>query len=81
MYIFAAIDYFFKWAEAIALKEVRKETVADFIRTRIIFWYGAPRSIVTNNDKSFFNKLMSSLCDKFKFPNTSHQCITHLLMV
>jgi len=31
MYILAATDYFFRWAEAIALKEVKKDKVVDFI--------------------------------------------------
>ena len=29
-------DYFSKWAEAIPLREVKKENVVDFIRTHII---------------------------------------------
>jgi len=67
LYILAATDYFSKWAEAIALKEVKKENVVDFIRTHIIYRYGVPRYIVTDNGKPFFNKLMTSLCEKFKF--------------
>jgi hypothetical protein len=31
LYILAATDYFSKWAEAAALKEVKKETVVKFI--------------------------------------------------
>ena len=31
MYILAAMDYFSKWSRAIALKEVKKENVVDFI--------------------------------------------------
>ena len=37
MYILVAIDYFSKQAEAITLKEVKKEKVLDSIRTHIIF--------------------------------------------
>jgi len=48
MYILAATNYFSKWAEAIALKEVKKDNVVDFIRTHIIFRYGVPRYIVTD---------------------------------
>jgi len=39
LYILAATDYFSKWAKAIALKEVKKENVVDFIRTNIIYRY------------------------------------------
>ena len=31
LYIFAATDYFSKWAEAVPLREVKKETVVNFI--------------------------------------------------
>jgi len=67
MYTLVATNYFSKWAEVIALKEVKKENVVDFIRTHIIFGYGVPRYIVTDNGKSFVNKLMGSLFEKFKF--------------
>ena len=34
-YILAATDYFSKWAKAAAYREMKKETVATFIRTII----------------------------------------------
>ncbi|KAL0307194.1 UNVERIFIED_CONTAM: hypothetical protein Sradi_6136700 [Sesamum radiatum] len=49
LYILTAIDYFSKWTEAVPLKEVKKENVADFIRTHIIYRYGVPRYIITDN--------------------------------
>lgn len=70
-YILAATDYFSKWAEAIPLREVKKENVVDFIRNHIIYRYGIPRRIITDNGTPFFNKLMTSLCNKFKF--TQHK--------
>jgi len=67
LYILVAIDYFSKWVEAITLKEVKKENVVDFIQTHIIYRYSVPRYIITDNGKPFFNKLTTSLCEKFKF--------------
>jgi len=67
MYILAATNYFSKWAEAIALKEVKKENVVDFVRTHIIFRYGVPQYVIIDNGKPFVNKLMNSLCEKFKY--------------
>ncbi|KAG9450498.1 hypothetical protein H6P81_010463 [Aristolochia fimbriata] len=64
-YILAATDYFSKWAEATAYQEVKETTVADFIRTQIIYRYGVPRYIVTNNSKPFRNRVMDRLCEKF----------------
>nr|XP_009777722.1 PREDICTED: uncharacterized protein LOC104227220 [Nicotiana sylvestris]XP_016508293.1 PREDICTED: uncharacterized protein LOC107825885 [Nicotiana tabacum] len=67
MYILAATDYSSKWVEAVPLKEVKKETVIDFIKSYIIFRYGIPRYIITNNGTPFDNKLVKSLCEKFSF--------------
>ncbi|KAL0371796.1 UNVERIFIED_CONTAM: hypothetical protein Scaly_0861200 [Sesamum calycinum] len=53
LYILVATDYFSKWAEAVPLKEVKKENVADFIRTHIIYHYGVPRYIITDNGNPF----------------------------
>ncbi|KAK4383353.1 hypothetical protein Sango_2784400 [Sesamum angolense] len=70
LYILAATDYFSKWAEAVPLKEVKKENVADFIRTHIIYHYGVPRHIITDNGKPFCNSLIDNfnktLCNLLK---------------
>ncbi|KAG9447626.1 hypothetical protein H6P81_013754 [Aristolochia fimbriata] len=65
-YILAATDYFSKWAEAAAYREVKATTVVDFIRTQIIYRYGVPRYIVTDNGTPFRNKVMDRLCEKFR---------------
>uniref|UniRef100_A0A2N9HVR6 Uncharacterized protein n=1 Tax=Fagus sylvatica TaxID=28930 RepID=A0A2N9HVR6_FAGSY len=67
LYILAATDYFSKWAEVISLKEVKKENVVNFIRTHLIYRYGVPRYIMTDNGKPFYNSLMDQLCEKFGF--------------
>lgn len=66
LYILAATDYFSKWAEAVSLKEV-KENVANFIRVNIIYRFGIPQYILTDNGKPFDNKLMKKICDLFDF--------------
>ncbi|XP_015077301.1 uncharacterized protein LOC107021202 [Solanum pennellii] len=65
--ILAATDYFSKWAEVVAFKEVKKENVANFIRVNIIYRFGVPRYIITDNGKPFDNKLMNKICDLFDF--------------
>jgi len=67
LYILVATDYFSKWAEAIALKEAKKENVVDFIQTHIIYQYEVPQYIIIDSGKPFFNKLMTSLSEKFNF--------------
>ncbi|KAL2505477.1 Ribonuclease H [Abeliophyllum distichum] len=66
-YIIAGTDYFSKWAEAMPLREVKKENVADFIRSQIIYRYGIPRYIITDNGKPFCNSHINNLCTKFGF--------------
>uniref|UniRef100_A0A2N9F6K1 Uncharacterized protein n=1 Tax=Fagus sylvatica TaxID=28930 RepID=A0A2N9F6K1_FAGSY len=67
LYILAATDYFSKWAEVISLKEVKKENVMNFIQTHLIYRYGIPRYIMTDNGKPFYNSLVDQLCEKFGF--------------
>ncbi|XP_057779963.1 uncharacterized protein LOC130998564 [Salvia miltiorrhiza] len=55
LYILAATNYFSKWAEAVPLREVKKEIVADFIKTNIIYRYGVPRYIIIDNGSPFSN--------------------------
>ncbi|KAG9458315.1 hypothetical protein H6P81_002823 [Aristolochia fimbriata] len=65
-YILAATDYFSKWAEAAAYREVKATTVIDFIRTQIIYRYGVPRYIIMDNCTPFKNKVMDRFCKKFR---------------
>ncbi|XP_019160775.1 PREDICTED: protein NYNRIN-like [Ipomoea nil] len=66
-YILAATDYFSKWAEAVALKEVKKENIADFLCVHIINRFGISRYILTDYGKPFDNKLMDKICKLFDF--------------
>ncbi|XP_070040814.1 uncharacterized protein [Nicotiana tomentosiformis] len=54
-------------AEVVALKEVKKENVASFIRVNIIYRFAIPRYIITDNGKPFDNRLMNKICDLFGF--------------
>ncbi|TYK15311.1 uncharacterized protein E5676_scaffold1706G00190 [Cucumis melo var. makuwa] len=57
-YILAATDYFSKWVEAISLREVKKENVANFIRIHIIYRYAV------NDLAEAFNKTLCNLLKK-----------------
>ncbi|MGV7988762.1 integrase, partial [Mycobacterium kansasii] len=64
-YILAVTDYFSKWSEAIALRNVREKEVVDFIRHAIIYRHGIPKKIVTDNGTPFKNRGMEKMCQKF----------------
>ncbi|KAA0032749.1 uncharacterized protein E6C27_scaffold853G00920 [Cucumis melo var. makuwa] len=52
---------------AIPLREAKKENVANFIHTHIIYRYGIPHRIVIDNGRQFSNSMIDKLCEKFKF--------------
>ncbi|KAL0290126.1 UNVERIFIED_CONTAM: hypothetical protein Scaly_2682400 [Sesamum calycinum] len=58
LYILAATNYFSKWAEAVPLKEVKKENVADFIRTHIIYRY---RKVVAKSKHDWHERIGEAL--------------------
>ncbi|XP_020266913.1 protein NYNRIN-like [Asparagus officinalis] len=64
-YILAATDYFSKWAEAIPLKETRGVDVVNFVRTHLIYRFGIPARIISDNGTPFKNQDMQRLCAKF----------------
>ncbi|TYK19638.1 uncharacterized protein E5676_scaffold242G00250 [Cucumis melo var. makuwa] len=66
-YILAGTDYFSKWAEAVPLREAKKENIVNFVQTHIIYRYGIPHRIVIDNGRQFANTLMDKLCEKFNF--------------
>jgi len=61
-----AIDYFTKWVEAASYANVTRKVVAKFIKREIIYRYGLPSRIITNNATNLNNKMMSELCEEFK---------------
>ena len=52
-YILVGIDYFTKWVEAVALKNVDQETVIDFIKNHIMCRFGIPETITTDQETVF----------------------------
>ena len=48
----AAIDYFTRWTEAIALKDATKSSVVEFL-DGIVTKFRAPSTIISDNAKSF----------------------------
>ena len=48
-FILAITDYFYKWAEAIPLREVKTSDVIKFVKHHVIYRFGVPRWIVHDN--------------------------------
>ncbi|XP_074355591.1 uncharacterized protein LOC141695230 [Apium graveolens] len=55
-FIIVAIDYHTKWVEAEALARIREIDVIKFFMENIIFRFGVPHVVVTDNDTQFVGK-------------------------
>ena len=55
LYILAVTSYFSKWAEAVSLKELKKENVVNFIRVNSVYRLRITQYIITDNGKPFDN--------------------------
>ena len=54
-YAIVVVDYFTKWVEAKALVRITKAKTIDFIKKSIIYRFGVPNAIVTDNGTQFDN--------------------------
>lgn len=52
--------------EVVSFTNVTKHVVACFINQNIIFCYGIPEKIITDNGSNLNNKMMTELCKSFK---------------
>jgi hypothetical protein len=68
-----ATDYFTKWVEAIPLKEVTTANMIDFIQEHIIYRFGIPQIITTDQGKMFISKVFEDFATEtgFKLLNSS----------
>jgi ribonuclease HI len=64
-FILATTDYFSKWSEAVALKEVKATDVIKFFRTRVLFRYGTPRRIISDNGTAFKNAKIYAFASQY----------------
>ena len=61
-----AIDYFTKWVEAVSYKSVTQVMVAWFLKHNIIYRYGVPGELITNNGMNLNGKMIQQLYQQFK---------------
>nr|XP_008351913.1 uncharacterized protein K02A2.6-like [Malus domestica] len=65
-FIIVATDYFTKWVEALAVKNITSATIKKFIETKILHRFGVPEVIVTDCGPSFILKEVKEFADKFR---------------
>jgi len=65
-FILAATDYFSRWAEAIPLREVKAENVINFLERNIIYHFGVPHRITSDNGPAFRSHKIVRFAKKYK---------------
>jgi transposase InsO family protein len=63
--VLLATDYFTKWVEAIPFKKVTSENMVEFVKEHIIYRFGIPQTITTDQGTQFtsleFRKVAESM--------------------
>jgi transposase InsO family protein len=75
VYILVVVDKFTKWVEAAPVTTQDSTIVINFIKS-IVFRFGAPHSVITNNGTNFTSKEFKSYCEslgiELKFMSVAH---------
>ncbi|KAK2444268.1 protein NYNRIN [Trifolium repens] len=66
-FILVGIDYFTKWIEAVALPKVDQEAVISFIINHIIYRFGLPETITTDQGTVFVGQKMQNFANEAGF--------------
>ena len=65
LYILQAVDYVFKWVEAIPTGMNDARVVSKFLHSHIFTWFGTPRALITDGGTHFCNKLVDNVLRKY----------------
>jgi hypothetical protein len=65
-FIIVAIDYFTKWIEAEPLASITGASITKFFRNSIIYRFGIPKYLITDNGSQFASPDLRELCGKYK---------------
>ena len=68
-FIVVGIDYFTKWVEAEPLATITERSIHTFVWKNIIYRYGIPRVLVSNNGKQFDNGSFRDFCTELGIKN------------
>ncbi|RDX77626.1 gag-pol, partial [Mucuna pruriens] len=68
-YILLVVDYVSRWVEAIATKTNDGKVVVDFLKSNILYRFGVPKALISDQCSHFYNRAMSSLLYKYGVGN------------
>ena len=67
--LLVATNYFSKWVEAEAFASVKDKDVVQFVWKNIIYKFGMPQLIVTDNGPQFDSRVYRNFCNELKIKN------------
>ena len=67
--LLVATDYFSKWIEANAFSSIKDRDVTRFIWKNIFCRFRIPRSIISDNEPQFDNRVYQDFCHELKIKN------------
>ncbi|KAL5745277.1 hypothetical protein ACOSP7_026423 [Xanthoceras sorbifolium] len=68
-YAIVAVDYFTKWAEAEPLVRITEQNTTDFVKKSIIYRFGVPDTIISDNGTQFDNLNFPDFCQRWGIRN------------
>jgi transposase InsO family protein len=63
-YLFVGVDTFIKWMEVVSAVNINQEATVKFLQS-IIFWFGVPRRVLTDNGTQFKGAKFARCCVNF----------------
>ncbi|MCO5550822.1 hypothetical protein L7F22_004315 [Adiantum nelumboides] len=66
LYILVAIDYMTRWVEAQSVAHVNDKTVSRFVYTNIVWRFGTPLELISDNGPGFRKGLLIEVCEELK---------------
>ncbi|KAK8951805.1 hypothetical protein KSP39_PZI004309 [Platanthera zijinensis] len=75
-FLIMAIDYFTKWVEAEPLAKITEENAKQFMWKNIVWRFGIPSIIVTDNGTQFTGRSFTKLCEDLKI-ELQHTAVAH----
>lgn len=64
--LLVAVEYFSKWAEVEPLVKITEEEVLKFLWKNIVCRFGLPRKLISDNERQFQGKKITSWCQEMK---------------
>ncbi|KAJ3684300.1 hypothetical protein LUZ61_013464 [Rhynchospora tenuis] len=61
-FIVVAVEYFTKWIEVKALSLITSQKITDFLEHHIVYRYGIPHTIITDNGRQFTGAPFKNYC-------------------